>query len=211
MQILYLWLIFLFPSIMFWTASCLNLRQGSSADSISAFSQFCSLNSQIIITVFLFIHHTYLSSLWIIIIIIIIIANFLSSMHHYFILIISVKSCNSDFRVQISHLAASVFQDQLSLFFTCGLLQFVLFFTSMFSWCRIELFHPKLVDIVWWLSLEYTHTRWIKPHQYWRLYWWCKSYIYGDLRIIKIFVYFRLVLHANHQSSILRLILCAFQ
>jgi len=100
-----------------------------------------------------------------------------------------VKTCKSDFRFQISHLAPSVFQDQLSLFFTCGLLQFVLFFTSMFLWYRIELFRPRLVDIVWWLSLEYMLTRWIKPHQYWRLYWWCKRYIYGDFRIIKIFFF----------------------
>jgi hypothetical protein len=110
--------------------------------------------------------------------------NCLSLMHNCFIFIcffikfqISVKSFNSDFLVQISHLAPLVFYDQLSLFFTCGLLQFYLFFTPMFLWCRVELFHPRLVDIVWWLSLEYTLTRWIKPNQYWRLYWWCKRYI----------------------------------
>ena len=48
MHILYLWLIFLCPSVMFWTATFLNLGQRSSADSISASSQFCLLNSQIV-------------------------------------------------------------------------------------------------------------------------------------------------------------------
>jgi len=37
LQILYLWFIFLFPSIMFWMALCLNPGHCSSADSISAF------------------------------------------------------------------------------------------------------------------------------------------------------------------------------
>lgn len=176
------------------------------------FPSSAPLNSQIVITVFHFIHHTHFFSLWVIIR-----ASFLSLMHLCFTFICYL--INSKFlwnfyqRICGSNKpSCSIsFYDQLSLFFTCGLLQFVLFFCFMFLWCRVELFHPRLVDIVWWPSLEYTFTRWIKPNQYWRLYWWCKRYIYGDLRIIKIIFYFCLVLQANHQSSILRLILCAFQ